>query len=136
MTRATLICDKTQCHDIDESKSDTGFRRIEGAKMRRIVITGPQPVDMLDLLDPLEVFKFAPEYEVVVASPEGTTELQLNHGFKISDTVPFTNLAGQIDTLVVAGGPGANDELYDDEYLHRIIGLASRSRRVAAICTG
>jgi putative intracellular protease/amidase len=73
--------------------------------MRRIVITGPQPVDMLDLVGPLEVFKFAPEYEVVVASPEGATDLQLNHGFKISDTVPFTNLAGQIDTLVVAGGP-------------------------------
>ena len=104
--------------------------------MRRIVITGPQPVDMLDLVGPLEVFKFAPEYEVAVASPEGTTELQLNHGFKISDAVPFTKLAAQIDTLVVAGGPGANDELYDDEYLHRIIGLASRSRRVAAICTG
>jgi len=104
--------------------------------MRRIVITGPQPVDMLDLAGPLEVFKFAPEYEVAVASPEGTTELQLNHGFKISDAVPFTKLAAQIDTLVVAGGPGANDELYDDEYLHRIIGLASRSRRVAAICTG
>ena len=76
---------------------------------------------MLDLVGPLEVFKFAPEYEVVVASPEGTTELQLNHGFKISDTVPFTKLPAQIDTLVVAGGPGANDELYDDEYLHRII---------------
>ncbi len=68
--------------------------------MRRIVITGPQPVDMLDLVGPLEVFKFAPEYEVAVASPEGTTELQLNHGFKISDAVPFTKLAAQIDTLL------------------------------------
>src|SRR5258708_22720219 len=55
--------------------------------MRRIVITGPQPVDMLDLVGPLEVFKFAPEYEVAVASSEGTTELQLNHGFKISYAV-------------------------------------------------
>jgi len=104
--------------------------------MRRIVITGPQPVDMLDLVGPLEVFKFAPEYEIAVASPEGTTDLQLNHGFKISDTVPFTNLAGQIDTLVVAGGPGANDELYDDHYLSHITELASRSRRIAGICTG
>src|ERR1700690_1453150 len=104
--------------------------------MRRIVTTGPQPVDMLDLVGPLEVFKFAPEYEVAVASPEGTTELQLNHGFKISDAVPFTKLAAQIDTLVVAGGPGANDELYDDHYLKRITELAARSRRVAAICTG
>src|SRR5271170_6767432 len=104
--------------------------------MRRIVITGPQPVDMLDLVGPLEVFKFAPEYEVAVASPEGTTELQLNHGFKISYAVFCLKKKNQIDTLVVAGGPGANDELYDDEYLHRIIGLSSRSRRVAAICTG
>src|ERR1700720_3507861 len=104
--------------------------------MRRIVITGPQPVDMLDLVGPLEVFKFAPEYEVAVASPEGTTELQLNHGFKISDAVPFTKLPAQIDTLVVAGGPGANDELYDDHYLSHITELASRSRRMAGICTG
>ena len=88
--------------------------------MRRIVITGPQPVDMLDIVGPLEVFKFAPEYEVLVASPKGTTELQLNHGFKLSDAVPFTELVGPIDTLVVAGGPGANDELYDDHYLTRI----------------
>src|SRR2546426_2551454 len=78
--------------------------------MRRIVITGPQPVDMLDRVGPLEVFKFAPEYEVAVASPEGTTELQLNHGFKISDAVPFTKLPAQIDTLVVAGGPGRSEE--------------------------
>ena len=79
--------------------------------MRNVVITGPQPVDMLDLVGPLEVFKFAPEYEVAVASLNGSPELELNHGFKISDTVPFTDLAAQIDTLVVAGGPGANDEL-------------------------
>jgi transcriptional regulator GlxA family with amidase domain len=104
--------------------------------MRRIVITGPQPVDMLDVVGPLEVFKFAPEYEVVLASPVGTAELQMNHGFRITDAVPFTNLSGRIDTLLVAGGPGANDELFDEEYLQLISELASRSRRVAGICTG
>ena len=104
--------------------------------MRRIVITGPQPVDMLDLVGPLEVFKFVPEYEVIVASPKGTTELQLNHGFKISDAVPLTTLAGQIDTLVVAGGPGTNQGRYDADYLDWVTEAASRSRRVVAICTG
>jgi transcriptional regulator GlxA family with amidase domain len=104
--------------------------------MRRIVITGPQPVGMLDVAGPLEVFKLAPDYEVVIASPEGTTELQLNHGFKLSDAIPFTELVGPIDTLVVAGGPEANHGQYDAYYLDWIKEAASQSRRVAAICTG
>src|SRR5258708_8988371 len=89
-----------------------------GSFMRRIVITGPQPVDMLDLVRPLDVFNFAPEYELAVASPEGTTELQLNHGFKISDAVHFTKLPAQIATLVDEGGPAENCVMYDDESLH------------------
>src|SRR5258706_1190051 len=104
--------------------------------MRRIVITGPQPVDMLDLAGPLEVFKFAPEYEVAVASPEGTTELQLNHGFKISYAVFCLKKKVHIDTLVVSGGPGANHELKDHEYLHDIICLGSLSRQVPALIAG
>jgi transcriptional regulator GlxA family with amidase domain len=82
------------------------------------------------------VFKFAPEYEVIVASPKGTTELQLNHGFKLSDAVPFTELVGSIDTLVVAGGPEPNHGRYDADYLGWITEAAARSRRVVAICTG
>lgn len=104
--------------------------------MRRIVITGPEPVDMLEVAGALEVFKIAPEYEVVVASPKGTTELQLNHGFKLSDAVPFTELVGPIDTLVVAGGPGTSHGRYDADYLDWITEATSRSRRVVAICTG
>src|SRR5258706_4113737 len=96
--------------------------------MRRIVITGPQPVDMLDLVGPLEVFKFAPEYEVAVASPEGTTELQLNHGFKISYAVFCLKKKNHSNTLVGMHGPHANHERYHDQYVHRIILMASRSR--------
>lgn len=36
--------------------------------MRRIVISGPQPVDMLDVAGPLEVFKLASKYEVILVS--------------------------------------------------------------------
>jgi transcriptional regulator GlxA family with amidase domain len=104
--------------------------------MRRVVITGPQPVDMLDLVGPLEVFKFGEEYEVLLAGPDGSKELQLNHGFKISDVVPFTKLAGPIDTLMIAGGPGSSEGLYDHDYLAHVRELASRSRRVTAVCTG
>src|SRR5260370_18610257 len=94
-----------------------------GSFMRRIVITGPQPVDMLDLVGPLEVFKFAPEYEVAVASPEGTTELQLNHGFKISYAVFCLKKKDQINTLVGASDPGANCYVYAHKNLTLDIGF-------------
>src|SRR5260370_7139434 len=83
-----------------------------GSFMRRIVITGPQPVDMLDLVGPLEVFKFAPEYEVAVASPEGTTELQLNHGFKISYAVFFLKKKTQLYILMLTTTHDRDSTLY------------------------
>jgi transcriptional regulator GlxA family with amidase domain len=104
--------------------------------MRRIVISGPQPVDMLDVAGPLEVFKLASKYEVILVSPGRSSRLELNHGLTLSDAVPYSKLAGQIDTLVIAGGPGANRGQYDANYLKWIAESASRARRVAAICTG
>lgn len=76
--------------------------------MRRIVISGPQPVDMLDVAGPLEVFKLASKYEVILARPGRSSRLELNYGLTLSDAVPYSKLVGQIDTLVIAGGPGAN----------------------------
>lgn len=104
--------------------------------MRKIVISGPQPVDMLDVAGPLEVFKLASKYEVILASPGRSSRLELDHGFILSGAVPYSKLVGQIDTLVIAGGPGANHGQYDVNYLRWIKESASRSRRVAAICTG
>ena len=104
--------------------------------MRKIVISGPQPVDMLDVAGPLEVFKLASNYEVILASPGRSSRLELNHGLTLSDAVPYSKLVGQIDTLVIAGGPGANHGQLDVNYLRWIKESASRSRRVAAICTG
>jgi len=89
---------------------------------------------MLDLVGPLEVFKFAPEYEVAVASPEGHNGIAIESWIQNLGCRSLHKAAGSDRYTSGCGGPGANDELYDDEYLHRIIGLASRSRRVAAIC--
>jgi transcriptional regulator GlxA family with amidase domain len=104
--------------------------------MRRIVITGPPPIQILDVTGPLEVFASAPEYQVVLASADGSDVLQTNRGFALTGAVPLNEISGSIDTLLVVGGPGAEGGVYDAGYLAEIKAAAKRSRRVASICTG
>ncbi|MFT4113406.1 GlxA family transcriptional regulator [Silvibacterium sp.] len=104
--------------------------------MRRIVITGPPPVQVLDVAGPLEVFANAPGYTLQLASSDGSTELKTNRGFSLTGALPLSQITGPIDTLMVAGGPGAESGSYDAAYVQWIADAAKRSRRVAAICTG
>jgi transcriptional regulator GlxA family with amidase domain len=104
--------------------------------MRRIVITGPTPVQVLDVTGPLEVFASASDYEIVLGSPDGNNLLQTNRGFALTGAVPLNELAGPIDTLLVVGGPGAENGTYDEKLLTWIAGAAQRARRLASICTG
>ena len=50
--------------------------------------------------------------------------------------MPIAEINGPIDTLVVAGGPGAEAGVYDPFFMAWIGEAAKRSRRVASICTG
>jgi len=104
--------------------------------MRRVVITGPPPVQILDVTGPLEVFASASEYEVILGSPEDGDVLRTNRGFSLTGAVPLNDLSGPIDTLLIVGGPGAESGVYDDSYLTWIVDAAKRSRRLASICTG
>jgi transcriptional regulator GlxA family with amidase domain len=107
-----------------------------GKIMRRIVISGPPPVQVLDVTGPLEVFSNLPDYQVVVVASDRSAQLQTNRGIHLAGAVPRDSVIGPIDTLVVAGGPGAENGDYDDAYLRWISDASSRSRRVASICTG
>jgi transcriptional regulator GlxA family with amidase domain len=107
-----------------------------GKIMRRIVISGPPPVQVLDVTGPLEVFSNLPDYQVVVVASDRSAQLQTNRGIHLAGAVPRDSVIGPIDTLVVAGGPGAENGEYDDAYLRWISDASSRSRRVASICTG
>jgi transcriptional regulator GlxA family with amidase domain len=104
--------------------------------MRRIVIVGPPPVQVLDITGPLEAFSNAPGYNVQIATPDGTRQLRTNRGFSLTDATPIQEVLGPIDTLVIAGGPGAESGTYDDAFLEWVRNAAVRSRRVASICTG
>src|SRR6202049_1678468 len=104
--------------------------------MRRVVIVGPPPVQVLDVTGPLEVFSNAPDYEIQLANPGRERTLQTNRGVVLADATPIADVHGPIDTLVIAGGPGAESGRYDRNFIAWIAKVAKHSRRVASICTG
>jgi transcriptional regulator GlxA family with amidase domain len=104
--------------------------------MRRVVISGPPPVQVLDVTGPLEVFSSVPDYQVDVVSLDGSDQLMTHRGIKLAGAVPRDDVSGSIDTLVIAGGPGAENGAYDSDYIRWITDAAGRSRRIASICTG
>src|SRR3954449_3623470 len=81
--------------------------------MRKIVILGLPPVQVLDVTGPFEVFSSADAYEVILGTPDPQRTLQTNRRFALTDALPITEISGSIDTLVVGGGPGAETGAYD-----------------------
>jgi transcriptional regulator GlxA family with amidase domain len=104
--------------------------------MRKVVIIGPPPVQILDVTGPLEVFSNAPDYEIRLANPGLERTLQTNRGVVLADAIPIADIDGPIDTLIVTGGPGAESGNYDPDFIAWIAKAAGHSRRVASICTG
>ena len=104
--------------------------------MRRVVISGLPPVQVLDVTGPLEVFSNVADYQVTLVSSDGTDHHMTSRGIKLVGAVPRDSVSGPIDTLVIVGGPGSESGEYDSDYLRWIADAAGRSRRVASICTG
>lgn len=104
--------------------------------MRKVVIIGPPPVQILDVTGPLEVFSNAPGYDIQLANPGLERTLQTSRGVVLADATPIADVRGPIDTLVIAGGPGAENGSYDPNFIAWIAKAGSQARRVASICTG
>lgn len=104
-----------------------------------VFIVFPQ-TKLLDLTGPMQVFTDAglengQRYELMVASLHG--------GNVPSDallpiaTTPIPALPDtRIDTLIIAGGPGAFTASKDTEFLDHVRRLASKSGRIGSVCTG
>jgi transcriptional regulator GlxA family with amidase domain len=104
--------------------------------MRKIVIVGPPPVQILDVTGPLEVFSNAPGYDIQLGNPGPERSLHTNRGIALSEAKPIEEISGPIDTLIIAGGRGAETGKYDKDFIAWIAATGTRSRRVASICTG
>jgi transcriptional regulator GlxA family with amidase domain len=104
--------------------------------MRKVVIVGPPPVQVLDVAGPMEVFCNAPGYDVQIGNPALGNCLLTSRGLSLTGAIPIKEIKGPIDTLVIAGGAGAETGVYDEEFVSWIAEAGGRSRRVASICTG
>jgi transcriptional regulator GlxA family with amidase domain len=104
--------------------------------MRRVVIVGPPPVQVLYVTGPLEVFSNAEGYEITIGTPGSNRTLETNRHFALTGALPISEMDGLIDTLLIAGGPGAESGVYDAQLVAWIRDAAQRSRGIASICTG
>ena len=110
--------------------------------MTSVVILAYPGVQSLDVTGPLEVFATAnrygatPAYEpTVVSVGGGTITTSSGLGLATAPAPPGTG-AGEIDTLVVAGGEGTGDALADPDLLAWLRKAAGRTRRVTSVCSG
>lgn len=93
----------------------------------------------IDLAGPLQAFATAaeeggPPYRLRIASLaggpiRGTGPLDI-----LSE--PLAALGGEIDTLIVPGGPGIEAAAADPAHVQAVAALAAKSRRVCSVCTG
>jgi transcriptional regulator GlxA family with amidase domain len=57
-------------------------------------------------------------------------------GLKVSDTRSYQSLQGEVDTLLVPGGDGAEQLLCDRAFLEWLASMSQRVRRIGSVCTG
>ena len=111
---------------------------------RHIVIVAFDGVQPLDAVGPHEVFAGAGRaatalhhtgsYRVTLASRAGGI-VRAESGLRIG-TVGLPDPAVRIDTLVLAGGSGADAAARDESLLGWVHAVAPRCRRVATVCSG
>lgn len=104
--------------------------------MKNVIVVGYPPVQLLDVSGPFEAFSNVPGYHVQLGTPGSGDQLQTSRAMALTGAKPTSELVGPIDTLIIAGGPGAETGLYDEEFVSWLQDAAGQSRRVASICTG
>ncbi|VVJ24982.1 Transcriptional regulator [Amycolatopsis camponoti] len=98
-------------------------------------------MELLDVACPADVLDAAnrhgarPPYEIRLATIDGQA-VRTCSGLILQPHLRLDQVAGDLDTLVVAGGWGSTTAASDERVLAHIRRLAQTSRRVASVCTG
>jgi transcriptional regulator GlxA family with amidase domain len=101
---------------------------------RQTVILAYQGVQSLDVTGPLEVFTAA-GHPTLVVSPDGAP-VRTSSGLQLVPHADLAHAPARIDTLLIAGGAGAEQACADRALCEWIAARAGSARRVASVCTG
>ena len=107
---------------------------------QRVVIVTFDSAQILDVTGPLEVFSsatrfvLAAQYDTQLVSVAGGPVLSTS-GLEFT-TTSLADVAGPVDTLMVAGGRDMDAACGDQELLAHLRRLASDARRVTSVCSG
>jgi transcriptional regulator GlxA family with amidase domain len=116
--------------------------------IRRVALLVYPLVDLLDVAGPSEVFGAAgralaavdgasgPGYSVEVLSTSHDLAIETDSAVGLRAHRSYLNTGGPIDTLLVAGGLGAEEAAKDKSLLRWLKRMAPRVRRLGSICTG
>lgn len=102
--------------------------------LRSTVILAYDGVQSLDVTGPLEVLAAA-GYPTIVVSPDGAP-VRTSSGLQVVPDADLAHVPARIDTLLLAGGVGAQRVAGDRVLCDWIAARARGARRVASVCTG
>ena len=110
---------------------------------RRVVILAAPPVEELDIVGPWEVFDSVSNalsekdasYELVLATTGRGRSVKGDSGLTLVADCHYTAIHGSVDTLIIAGGSGAQNG-HDTGVLSWLCRMSGKVRRIASICTG
>lgn len=113
-------------------------------KPRAVEILVFPGVQILDVAGPLQAFATANDYAaksggsqayaVRVVAKDGP-QITASAGLTLVAS-PLSTARAELDTLIVAGGPGVRDASANDKLIKWVRARAARARRVTSVCTG
>jgi transcriptional regulator GlxA family with amidase domain len=125
------------------SRPVTGRERGAVRPSRRVAIVAVPPVRTLDIFGPAEVFADAnhlhhgdPPYDVQIVSATEDRTVASYVGVPLVTDQTYREVRHSVDTLLVAGGEGAQQMRYSSNFLEWLRRQSKKARRFGSVCTG
>jgi transcriptional regulator GlxA family with amidase domain len=125
------------------SRPDSGRERVSARRPLRVAIVAVPPVRTLDIFGPAEVFADANHlhpggsvYEVQIVSATEDRTVPSYLGVPLLADRTYREVRHSVDTLLVAGGEGAQQMRYSPQFLDWLRRQSRKARRFGSVCTG
>ena len=91
-----------------------------------------EEVELLDVAGPVEVFSKVPNLEIEMLSPKGLP-VTSSQSVSLGADAAYSSISG--DTLLIPGGEGTRQLVYDDAFLAALKHMAENVGTVISVCT-